>query len=69
MNLENHICHDILIFKTCHLHLDIGSTIYSGELLVGHRASISLSFSIISAAVTFQHLEKVFPGRFLLTLS
>ena len=70
VNWENHIFHNILIFKTCYLHLDTGSNIYLGELLVGHRASISsLSFSIICAAVTFKHVKKVFPCRcFWLTL-
>ena len=58
------------IFKTCHLHLDTGSKIYWGELLLGHRSSIlSLSFSIICAVVTFQHVKGVFLGRcFWLTL-
>ena len=37
--------------------------IYSGELSVAHKASISsFSFSIC-AVVTFQHVEKVFPDR------
>ena len=70
VNWEIHIFYNILIFKTCHLHLDIGSNIYLVELLVGHRKWVSsLSFNIICAAVTLQHVEKVFPGRcFWLTL-
>ena len=64
VNWKNHIFHDILMFKTCYLHRDTGSNIYLGEPLIGHRASISsLSFGIICAAVTFQHVKKVFPGR------
>ena len=52
--------HNILIFKTCYLHLDTCSNIYLDELLVGHRASISsVSFSIICAAVTFQRVKSV----------
>ena len=70
VNRENHRFHNILIFKTCHLNLDPGINIYLGELLVWHMASISsLSFSIICAPVTFQHLKKMFTGRcFWLTL-
>ena len=70
VNWEIHIFYNILIFKTCHLHLDIVSNIYLVELFVGHRAWVSsLSFNIICAAVTLQHVEKVFPGRcFWLTL-
>ena len=51
-------------FQTCHLYLDTGSNIYLVELLVRHMASISsLPVCMIWAAVTFQHVEKVFPDR------
>ena len=64
VNLENHIFRNIFSFKACHLYLDTGSNIYLGELSVGHRTSISsLSFSIMCAVITFQHVEKVFPDR------
>ena len=60
----------IIIFKTFHIYLDTGNNIHLGDLLLGHKASIpSLSFSIVCAVATFQHVEKVFPGRcFSLTL-
>ena len=59
-----HIFSQIFIFKTCHLCLDTGSNVYVGELLIGHRASISfLSFNIIQAVVSFQHVKKVFADR------
>ena len=69
-DLENRISPNISILKTCHLYRVTSSNIFLGELLVGDRASISsLSFSIIFAVVTFQRVEKVFPGRcFSLTL-
>ena len=61
VNLEDHIFLNIFIFKTCHLYLDTGCNICLGELSVGHGASISpLSFNIIYAVVTFQHVEKCF---------
>ena len=41
VDLENQIILDIFILKTRYLYLDTGSNIYLGELLVGHRASIS----------------------------
>ena len=64
VNLKNHILPNIVIFKTCHLYLDTSIIICLGELSVGQRTSIpSLSFSIICAVVTFQHVEKVFPDR------
>ena len=60
VNWENNIFHNILLFKTCHLHLDTVNNFYLGELLVGHRASISfLTFSIICATVTFQNVKNV----------
>ena len=45
------------IIKTCHLYPDSGSNIYLGELLVGHKASISsLPFTMICAVITFEHV-------------
>ena len=69
VHLENLIFPNIFIFKTFHLYLHT-SNICFGELLVGHKASISsLSFSMICAVVTFRRVEKVFPDRcFSLTL-
>ena len=59
--LKNHISPNIFIFKTCHLSIDTGGNIYLGELSVGRRTSISsLSFRMICAVVTLQHVEKCF---------
>ena len=42
----------MFFFKTCHLDLDTGNNIHLGEILVGHRASISsLCFSMIGIVV------------------
>ena len=61
VNLQNHVFANIFIFKFSPSYLHTGCNIYLGELIVGHRTSISfLSFSIIFAVLHFNMLKKCF---------